>query len=243
MARQRPRLRRRWLAAFIAAAIAVTAVITVSGLRADVQQTTVARADTSGSEVAVGPLVAFYGDSYTKGSAASSPAVRWSSLVAQAEGWTEYNAGYPGLGFVRKRDKVGDVTADVIAQHPEVLIVALGINDNFEWTGNEQAIQEAILPEFQRLRDGLPGTRIIVVEPWWYTAERPASVEQIIGWVHDAADTIGADYISGASHWLDEDPATWISADGLHPSDAGYAHLAQRMLEELDALTPALPGR
>ncbi|MBF4570126.1 SGNH/GDSL hydrolase family protein [Plantibacter sp. VKM Ac-2880] len=238
----RPRLRRRWFVAFIAAAVAVAAVVTVSGLRADVQQTTVARAG-SGAEVAVGPLVAFYGDSYTKGSAASAPAARWSSLVAQAEGWTEYNAGYPGLGFVRKRDQVGDVAADVIAQHPEVLIIALGINDNFEWTGNEEAIREAILPEFQRLRDGLPGTRIVVVEPWWFTAERPDSLEQIIGWVHDAADTIDADYISGASHWLDEDPATWISADGLHPSDAGYAHIAQRMLEELDALSPALPGR
>lgn len=236
----RPRLRRRWFAVFIAAAVAIAAVVAVSGLRTDVQQTTVARAG-AGAEVAVGPLVAFYGDSYTKGSGATTPAQRWSSLVAQAEGWTEYNAGYPGLGFVRKRDKVGDVTADVIAQHPEILIVALGINDNFEWTGNEQAIQAAVLPEFQRLRDGLPNTRIIVVEPWWYTAERPESVEQIIGWVQTAAGAIDADYISGASHWLDEDPAAWISPDGLHPSDAGYAHLAQRMLEELDALSPALP--
>ncbi|MGK9149421.1 SGNH/GDSL hydrolase family protein [Plantibacter flavus] len=236
----RPRLRKRWFAAFIAAAVAVTAVIAVSGLRADVQQTTVARADT-GADVAVGPLVAFYGDSYTKGSAASSPSARWSSLVAKAEGWTEYNAGYPGLGFVRKRDQVGDVAGDVIAQHPEVLIVALGINDNFVWAGNEQAIQDAVLPEFQRLRDGLPNTRIVVVEPWWYTADRPESVERIIGWVHGAAEAIDADYISGASHWLDENPGAWISEDGLHPSDAGYAHLAQRMLEELDALSPALP--
>jgi lysophospholipase L1-like esterase len=228
----RVRVRKR----YVAIITFVIAVLGLSALPSGLQTVTSA----SGDEVATGPLVAFYGDSYTKGSGASSPAARWSTLVSEAEGWREYNAGVPGLGFVRKRDQVGDVAADVIAQHPDIVIVALGINDNFVWAGNEDRIHDAILPEFEKLRAGLPDARIVVVEPWWFKLDRPASVGHIIDWVHEAAKRIDADYISGASHWLDEDPG-WISADGLHPNDSGYEHLATRMLEELDALSPALP--
>ena len=35
---------------------------------------------------ATGPLVAFYGDSYTRGSMASSPDKRWSTIVSREHG-------------------------------------------------------------------------------------------------------------------------------------------------------------
>ena len=83
-------------------------------------------------------------------------------------------------------------------------------------------------------------SRIIVVEPFWYTADRPASVDVIIGWVRDAAERIGADHIPGASHWLDghyaDDADSWMAGDGLHPDDVGYAHIAERMDAELQTL-------
>ncbi len=50
----------------------------------------------------------------------------------------------------------------------------------------------------------------------------------IIGWVHDAADDIGADWVPGASHWIEGHPE-WMAADGLHPNDDGYAEMARRM--------------
>ena len=94
------------------------------------------------------------------------------------------------------------------------------------------------------LRDGLPEARIIVVEPFWYTGVRPASVDIIAGWVQDAAARIGADHIDGASHWLDGhyagSPDSWMAGDGLHPDDTGYAEMAERMDAALRALDPPL---
>ena len=64
-----------------------------------------------------------------------------------------------------------------------------------------------------------------MVEPFWYTDERPHSLAVISGWVRDEAAAIGADYIPGASHWIEHHPE-WMADDGLHPNDAGYAHMA-----------------
>ena len=78
------------------------------------------------------------------------------------------------------------------------------------------------------LTSELPDARFVVVEPFWYTDTRPESVGVIIDWVHEAADEIGADWIPGASHWIEGHPE-WMAADGLHPNDAGYAEMADRM--------------
>ncbi|MEQ1736690.1 MAG: SGNH/GDSL hydrolase family protein, partial [Rhodoglobus sp.] len=96
-------------------------------------------------------------------------------------------------------------------------------------------IQEQIIDDFARLKAGLPGARYIVVEPFWYTDDRPTSVEIIIGWVKDAAAEIDADYIAGASHWIEGHPE-FMASDGLHPNDAGYAHMAELMDAELSKL-------
>ena len=85
------------------------------------------------------------------------------------------------------------------------------------------------------MRLALPDARFIVVEPFWYTDERPASVQTIIGWVRDAAAVIDADYIPGASRWIEGHPE-WMASDGLHPNDEGYAEMAVRMNEKLAGL-------
>lgn len=85
------------------------------------------------------------------------------------------------------------------------------------------------------LVEALPEARFIVVEPFWYTDERPESVGVIIDWVKDAAGSIGADYITGASRWIEGHPE-WMAADGLHPNDEGYAEMTKRMNAELETL-------
>jgi len=44
-------------------------------------------------------LVVFIGDSYTHGTGSSSKALRWSSVVSSAEGWSEVNLGRGGTGY------------------------------------------------------------------------------------------------------------------------------------------------
>jgi len=183
------------------------------------------------------PLVAFYGDSYTLGTGASDPAVRWSTVICEQRGWTEFNPSVNGLGFVNNRPSVGDGDLPdlIIEQHPDIVFVTMGLNDNFSYTRAGEQIRAQIDTDLDRLVEALPDARFIVVEPFWYTDERPESVEVIIDWVHESAERIGADWIPDASHWIEGHPE-WMAADGLHPNDDGYAEMAVRMDEALKNL-------
>jgi len=197
---------------------------------------------------ATGPVVSFYGDSYTRGTGASSPDRRWSTIISSERGWHEVNRSENGLGFVNRRASMGpgldDIPAQIIADDPDLVFVTMGLNDTFSYDRAADRIRETIDSDLQRLRDGLPEARIVVVEPFWYTADRPPSIDVIAGWVEDAAARIGADHIEGASHWLDGHDAdsadSWMAGDGLHPNDTGYAYLAERMDAALRALDPPL---
>jgi len=177
-----------------------------------------------------GPVVAFYGDSYTLGTGASDPSVRWSTRISESRGWVEVNPSVNGLGFINNRELFGDgdLPSMIIEADPDIVFVTMGLNDNFSYTFAADAIEAQIDTDLRRLTEALPEARFIVVEPFWYTAERPPSVPIIIEWVRDAAERYGADYIPGASTWIQgrEDE---MAADGLHPNDDGYAEMTRRM--------------
>ncbi len=183
------------------------------------------------------PLIAFYGDSCTLGTGATSPSVRWSTRIAENRGWREFNPSVDGLGFINNRTLFGDgdLLSMIIAQQPDLVMVTMGLNDNFAFAFAADAIEAQISTDLRRLRDGVPDARIIVVEPFWYTAQRPESVGIIIDWVRLAAAEIGADYIEGASTWIAGRDGE-MAADGLHPNDEGYALMTRRMDEALREL-------
>lgn len=195
---------------------------------------------------ASGPVVAFYGDSYTLGTGASDPSLRWSTVISAERGWSEFNPSVNGLGFVNHRSNFGedDLPELVIDSEPEIVFITMGLNDNFSYDRSADLIHETITADLTRIRDALPEARIIVVEPFWYTDTRPESLETIIGWVEAAAAEIDADWIPGASRWLDGHYAgsddSWMASDGQHPNDDGYAHMADEMDAALARLDPAL---
>lgn len=225
------------LTAIALAATALAALALVTACSASASSTAGAQPQHSGGIDPHATVAAFYGDSYTLGTGASSPDKRWSTIVSRERGWTEFNPSVNGLGFINNRREFGDGDLPdlIIAEHPDLVFVTMGLNDNFSFAIAPEAIHEQIGDDLTRLRDALPEARIVVVEPFWYTDERPASVDTIIGWVRDAADGIGADYIAGASHWTDGHPE-WKAADGLHPNDEGYAEMARRMDAALTGL-------
>ncbi len=184
-----------------------------------------------------GVKVAFYGDSYTLGTGASDPANRWSTIVSAERNWQEFNPSVNGLGFYNNRGFFGDADLPtmVIQFEPEIVFVTMGLNDNFSFDEAENNIRVAIIADFELLARELPDARIIAVEPFWYKDERPDSVDQIIIWVEEAAARVGADYIPGASRWIEGHPE-WMASDGLHPNDDGYAEIARRMNEQLRLL-------
>jgi lysophospholipase L1-like esterase len=184
-----------------------------------------------------GPVVAFYGDSYTLGTGASDPSRRWSTVISDERGWREYNPSVNGLGFVNHRTSFegGDLPGLVIDADPDIVFVTMGLNDAFSYDRHADDVHEQIGDDLDRISRALPEARLVVVEPFWYTDERPESVDVIAGWVHDAADEVGADWVPGASRWLEGHPE-WMAADGLHPNDDGYAEMARRMDAELTAI-------
>lgn len=188
------------------------------------------------------PVVAFYGDSYTLGTGASDPSKRWSTIVSHERGWFEFNPSVNGLGFVTNRNGwFGEVGQDLVSQiiehepAPDIVFVTMGLNDNFSMPGRADDIAAAIDADLERLSTELPNARLIVVEPFWYTDDRPDSVEQIIDWVAVGAEHVGAEQIAGASHWIEGHPE-WMARDGLHPNDDGYAEMARRMDAALQEL-------
>jgi lysophospholipase L1-like esterase len=181
-------------------------------------------------------VTAFYGDSYTRGTGVSDPDLRWSTQVARDRGWAEINPSVDGLGYVINRDLLADdLVGLIVAEDPDIVVVTMGLNDNFAMPERATQIESAIRHDLNTFAAELPDTRLVVVEPFWYTDERPGSVDTIIGWVRDAASEVGADYIPGASRWLEGHPE-WIAADGVHPNDAGHTEIAERMDEELTKL-------
>jgi lysophospholipase L1-like esterase len=216
-----------WLAALVAGAVVLTGCAGPSG-----------ESDPVSAPREPGQTrVAFYGDSYTLGTGAADLANRWSTVICDERGWSEFNPSVNGLGFVNNRATFGegDLPSMVIADQPDIVFITMGLNDNFSYARTADSIKAQITDDFDRLTDALPDARFIVVEPFWYTDDRPESVEVIIGWVEDAAARIGADYIPGASHWIEGHPE-WMASDGLHPNDAGYAAMAARMNEALASL-------
>ena len=184
-----------------------------------------------------GETVAFYGDSYTLGTGASDIEKRWSTVISRERNWQEVNPSVNGLGFINNRATFGegDLPSMVIAADPDIVFVTMGLNDNFSYDYRAGDIKAQISDDLDRLKNALPDARFIVVEPFWYTDERPESLATISGWVMDAAGVIGADYIAGASRWIEGHPE-WMAPDGLHPNDDGYAEMAVRMDQSLDNL-------
>lgn len=195
--------------------------------------------DVSATPTTDGPLVAFYGDSYTLGTGASDPSKRWSTRISIERGWNEFNPSVNGLGFINNRGAFGadsgDLPDQIIAANPDIVLVTMGLNDNFSFAERADEIKTQISDDLQRLKSALPDARFIVVEPFWYTDTRPESVDTIIGWVEDAASAIDADYIPGASRWIEGRP-DWKASDNLHPNDAGYDAMTTRMDDALTEL-------
>lgn len=221
--------RRSIVTAVLAALTALSALTGCSLIAAPGAETTVAEGD--------GPIVAFYGDSYTLGTGASDLSLRWSTQISQERGWREFNPSVNGLGFVNNRASFDedDLPATIIEQQPDIVFVTMGLNDNFTYDFAGAQIEQQIDADLRRLTTELPEARIIVVEPFWYTPARPASLETIIGWVRDAAERYELEYIPGASDWIAGKEGL-MASDGLHPNDDGYALMTRLMDEALTEL-------
>ena len=186
--------------------------------------------ESAGDELpADAPVVAFYGDSYTLGTGATDSSRRWSTRIAESRGWREVNPSMNALGFVAHREAFGvDLPDQIIRAEPDIVFITMGLNDAYSFPEPGADVRAAIDDDFARLHRALPDARFIVVEPFWYTEVQPPSLAVVTGWVKDAATDIGADYVAGASSWI-QGRAGEMASDAQHPNDHGYDLMTERM--------------
>ncbi len=172
-----------------------------------------------------GSVVAFYGDSLTSGVGASSPSMRWPTLVCERRDWMEVNPSLPGLGFVQSREGT-DLPATIIAADPDAIVVALGLDDQLLVDSIPDRVRDAIATDFQRLRAGAPDAHILVVLPMTVMSIQPPQLVTLERWLRASAAAVGAPVIE-TGDWMPG--RTDLTTDGTHFNDAGQRHVARLM--------------
>lgn len=189
-----------------------------------------------------GQRAVFIGDSYTQGTGASTPALRWTSLVAAGRGWQETNLAFGGTGY-RKTAGVSscgrtfcpsyrDVVAQAVAADPQVVVVSGGQNDFRSFETDPAEVVAAIDKTYATLRRGLPDARVIAVGPST-PGKVNATVRGVDAAVQKAARANGAIYVSLIEPQLVITPEM-VLPDRTHVNDDGHRAIAERVLSALD---------
>jgi lysophospholipase L1-like esterase len=172
--------------------------------------------------------VAVLGDSYTGGSAMDSgQRAEWPALLAgRHPTWRVVPFAVGGSGFVAGQQG-GEHFAlrldRIVAAQPQVVIVEGGHND----IGLPQAqVQTAAQQVLTLLRAGLPQATIVVLGVLW-PGPLPQQMLDLDAALARDAQAVGGTYVD-ARGWFTAQPSM-IGSDGIHPTDAGHAMLADRI--------------
>lgn len=181
------------------------------------------------------PVALFVGDSYTVGQRASSPAKRWSTLVAREMGWTERNVADGGTGFVSRhpdqdRLSYAEQLRSVRPPGIDVVVIAGGQNDFQELRETPADVFSAVESTYELAARRFPDAEIVAVgpsTPWDIGLEARA----LDSAVRAAAEKHEATYVS----LLDPDVVRdgYVDPDGTHVGDEGYAAIARRVVSQI----------
>lgn len=186
--------------------------------------------------------VIFLGDSYTAGTGASDPSRRWATLVATAQNWTIENRAFGSTGYVTSTSgstaqagcaadscpNYDQALATTTTAEPAVVVVSGGRND---LNSVDTRFGDAVKKFYADVRAKFPSAKIVATSPIWDDDPAPARLGQIADAVKAGVEAVGGTYLDIgeplAGHPED------VTADGIHPSDAGHQAIA-------DALNAAL---
>lgn len=180
--------------------------------------------------------IAVIGDSYTTGTdeggrgSKAWTARAWAMLAGQGIAVTPDVAAEGGAGYVVPGNH-GSTFADLTARavHPDdVLVVFFG-------SRNDQGVNPALLAgatheAFELAHRIAPSARLLVIGPPWPTADPPRDILQIRDIIALQAGAMGATFVDPiADGWFVGKPDL-IGGDGIHPTDAGHAYLAAKIV-------------
>lgn len=171
------------------------------------------------------------GDSITQGFSASGSHAGWVERTRAALGWRALNGGI-GSHFARPMD------AGLADGHaPDVITVAFGINDCLLQRGAEQFGSD-VAGLLQGLRFRAAFATLVVVTPTPHEAAlwpRLHDLEKYRDAARAAGNEGGALVLEGADLLPAANLSQLTTEDRLHPSDDGFAHMANVAAPMLEA--------
>ena len=194
-----------------------------------------------------------YGSSITQCRTSAGPAETWPALVARRHGWDLRGLGFGGQCHLDPL--VGQFIRDTPA---ELISLCLGINIYEQASFNERSLGAAIAGFVSTIRDGHPHTPIVLGSPIVSPSREAApnavglTLARVRSIVHETGEALtrmgdprlhiidGLEVIG----W----PEEALLLDGLHPQDAGYRLMAERLGPRLSRVLsdaypdPVLPG-
>ncbi|WP_112469409.1 SGNH/GDSL hydrolase family protein [Streptomyces triticisoli] len=199
------------------------------------------------------------GDSISDGSGQNTGAGigTWTYRAARLLGCTDvWDQARGGTGYITPGSfaTLGNRVANDIAPYSfDRLLVWAGYNDNL---GDQNTIGSAADSLYANLKTACaPGADIYVIGCWDPTGSPAGSVQATTNTLKAAAqrarlpfiDNLTGEVFDGMGNlvasqgpWMTPQiKASYVGADNVHPTDAGHAYLARRVVEAIKALMPA----
>ncbi|HWG95006.1 MAG TPA: SGNH/GDSL hydrolase family protein [Mycobacteriales bacterium] len=186
----------------------------------------------------------FLGDSLMSGTGSEPRRPVLARVAARELGWDVEVDAWGGTGFTTTGRSPGYLERlrlpGALAGRYDVVLVEGGTNDARVGSPPD-AVRAAVHEVVAEVRRRQPQARVVLVgayDPPGVHDLRRAVADAA---VRDAARDLGLPFTSPLSgRWhADQDPAVFLSPDGLHPDEDGYAVLGARLAQDLAALLPA----
>ncbi|MFE9812391.1 SGNH/GDSL hydrolase family protein [Streptomyces sp. NPDC005548] len=205
------------------------------------------------------------GSNMNTGSGAGTWAHRAARLLGSDDYWDEARGGtgYISPGTSPVYAVLGDRLAlDVYANPPDRLVIWAGYNDN---GGNQTTLRSAADSLYASVKSNLPSCEVYVLGCWAPTSSPATSLTNTDATIKAAAAAAGLPFVSPITGSIYNSAGTllathgpfitgtgkvgsttgsgnadiYVGSDGIHPTDAGHAYLARRIVASLQELMPA----
>jgi lysophospholipase L1-like esterase len=167
------------------------------------------------------PLLGVLGDSWAQGAELENPLEAFPYGVADLTEMRVLVDGKQGTGYLNdgpcKDEPFDERLAAMLAADPDILILAMGLNDAVLEDSNS-AVEQA----FQGVLKDRP-SRVIVLAPFDPPTAPHTSVAELSNHVEAAAARAGFEFVS-----VNDDKLSFLP-DGIHPDEAGRSLIAKEL--------------
>jgi lysophospholipase L1-like esterase len=184
----------------------------------------------------------FFGDSLMAGTGAAPRRPVMARIAAARLGWDVEVDAWGGTGFTTSGARPPYLdrlrAPGALTGTYDVVLVEGGTND-WRSAGDPDAVRAAVEEVVEEVRRRQPQAEIVLMgayDPPPAGAVQPgrAVVDDV---VEEVAVAHGLAFFSPLSGgWAEDQPASFLHPDRLHPTDEGYAVMGARLTEELAAL-------